>query len=88
MRARKFITVIIQHISFENLHVRRDDDGTMGFDVYNTHTMVDAVAATACRWGRAYFFGDGGGQYKLSKMPPPSVATITPKLHDVGIWMW
>ena len=48
----------------------------MGFDVYNTHTMVGA-----------YFFC-GGGQYKLSKMPPPSVATITPKLHDVGIWMW
>ena len=48
----------------------------MGFDVYNTHTM-----------GGAYFFGDGGGQYKLSKMPPPSVATMTPKLHDVGTWI-
>ena len=72
MRARKFITVTFPSSEF----TRRDDDGTMGFDVYNTHTMVGA-----------YFFC-GGGQYKLSKMPPPSVATITPKLHDVGIWMW
>ena len=54
---------------------RRDDDGTMGFDVYNTHTIVGA-----------YFFC-GGGHQRLSAMPPPSVATMTPKLHDVGTWM-
>ena len=73
MRARKFITVTFPSSEF----TRRDDDGTMGFDVYNTHTMMVG----------AYFFGDGGGHQRLSAMPPPSVATITPKLHDVGTWI-
>jgi hypothetical protein len=74
-----------------------------GFDVQHTHDgetlsprrregvvarrRTPAATLSPRRRRGAYFFGDGGGHQRLSAMPPPSVATMTPKLHDVGTWI-
>ena len=59
----------------------------MGVRCAQQHTMVDTLSQRRRAGGVNRFFFGAGGHQRLSAMPPPSVATMTPKLHDVGTWI-